>query len=45
MRGNFIQIVKMDLMRKDGGRRQATTTDDGRPNFKKFKKVSQLTKT
>jgi len=41
MRGNFIQIVKMDLMRKDGGRKQAETADDGRPNFKKFKKVSR----
>jgi hypothetical protein len=42
MRGNFIQIVKMDLMRKDGGRKVASVTDDGRPNFKKFKKVGFL---
>ena len=40
MRGNFIQIVRMDLMRKDGGRRVASVADDGKPNFKKFKKVS-----
>lgn len=40
MRGNFIEIIRVDLMRKDGGRKQATTTDDGTPNFKKFKKVS-----
>jgi hypothetical protein len=40
MRGNFIQIVRMDLMRKDGGRRVASIADDGKPNFKKFKKVS-----
>jgi len=39
MRGNFIQIVRMDLMRKDGGRRVAGSIDDGKPNFKKFKKV------
>lgn len=44
VRGNFIQIVKMDLMRKDGGRKQAEVADDGRPNFKKFKKVSWLFK-
>jgi hypothetical protein len=40
MRGNFIQIVRMDLMRKDGGRKVAGSVDDGKPNFKKFKKVS-----
>jgi hypothetical protein len=40
MRGNFIQIVRMDLMRKDGGRRVASGVDDGKPNFKKFKKVA-----
>lgn len=40
MRGNFIQIVRMDLMRKDGGRKVATGVDDGKPNFKKFKKVA-----
>jgi hypothetical protein len=42
MRGNFIQIVRMDLMRKDGGRRVAVTADDGKPNFKKFKKVCHV---
>ena len=42
MRGNFIEIIRVDLMRKDGGRKEATTTDDGRPNFKKFKKVSAV---
>ena len=42
MRGNFIQIVRMDLMRKDGGRKVAGSVDDGKPNFKKFKKVSLL---
>jgi hypothetical protein len=40
MRGNFIQIVRMDLMRKDGGRKVASGVDDGKPNFKKFKKVA-----
>lgn len=39
LRGNFIEIIRVDLMRKDGGRKEAMTTDDGRPNFKKFKKV------
>lgn len=39
MRGNFIEIIRVDLMRKDGGRKEAATTDDGRPNFKKFKKA------
>jgi hypothetical protein len=43
MRGNFIQIVRMDLMRKDGGRKVASGVDDGKPNFKKFKKVTLLT--
>lgn len=41
LRGNFIEIIRVDLMRKDGGRKQAETADDGRPNFKKFKKVSE----
>lgn len=44
MRGNFIQIVKKDMFRKDGGTkvadRTAAVADDGRPNFKKFKKAS-----
>ena len=39
MRGNFIQVVKMDLFRKDGGRKEGLRDDAGRPNFKKFKKV------
>ena len=38
MRGNFIQIIKKDLFRKDHPK-EAQTVDDGRPNFKKFKKV------
>ncbi|KAK8844689.1 hypothetical protein IAR55_006538 [Kwoniella newhampshirensis] len=41
LRGNFIQIVRKDLFRKDLGERaerDMTTVDDGRPNFKKFKK-------
>ncbi|ORY23559.1 hypothetical protein BCR39DRAFT_549174 [Naematelia encephala] len=36
-RGNFIQIVKKDLFRKDA-RRETVSVDNGRPNFKKFKK-------
>jgi hypothetical protein len=44
MRGNFIQIVRKDLFRKDGGRKEAMAGDEqdqsGKPNFKKFKKVS-----
>ena len=47
LRGNFIQIVRKDLFRKDKpldryigvGRERL---DDGRPNFKKFKKVRQV---
>jgi len=38
LRGNFIQIVKTDLYRKDVGRKDAVRVEDGRPNFKKFKK-------
>jgi hypothetical protein len=40
MRGNFIQVVKKDLFRKDLGRKEPVRVDDGRPNFKKFKKAS-----
>jgi hypothetical protein len=44
MRGNFIQIVRKDLFRKDGGRKEAVAGDEQdqsrKPNFKKFKKVS-----
>lgn len=39
LRGNFIEIIRVDLFRKDGGRKEAVVMDDGRPNFKKFKKV------
>lgn len=39
MRGNFIEIIRVDLMRKDGGRKEPAIHNDGRPNFKKFKKV------
>lgn len=42
MRGNFIEVVKKDLFRKDAPRKTLPVTDDGRPNFKKFKKVSFL---
>jgi hypothetical protein len=47
MRGNFIQVVKVDLFRKDGGRKVGVGAGDevgvdGRPNFKKFKKASCL---
>nr|XP_018266236.1 uncharacterized protein I303_00211 [Kwoniella dejecticola CBS 10117]OBR88394.1 hypothetical protein I303_00211 [Kwoniella dejecticola CBS 10117] len=39
MRGNFIQIVRKDLFRKDkAGEKEVPRVDDGRPNFKKFKK-------
>lgn len=46
MRGNFIQIVRKDLFRKDGGRKEAVAAagdeqdQSGKPNFKKFKKVN-----
>lgn len=40
MKGNFIQIIRKDLFRKDTGEK-VQQVDDGRPNFKKFKKVSR----
>ena len=43
LRGNFIQIVKKDLYRRDLGRKDAVRVEDGRPNFKKFKKVCHVT--
>jgi hypothetical protein len=39
MTGNFITIVKRDLFRKDLGQKRVEVLDDGKPNFKKFKKV------
>ena len=39
LRGNFIEIVRKDLYRKDLGQAAPVRVDDGRPNFKKFKKV------
>jgi hypothetical protein len=41
MRGNFIQIVRKDLFRKDGGRKEVGAAEEmaGKPNFKKFSKV------
>ncbi|KAK4684742.1 hypothetical protein P7C73_g5427, partial [Tremellales sp. Uapishka_1] len=43
--GNFITIVRKDLLRKDLGKdREAQTIDDGRPNFKKFKKKNIVRK-
>ena len=42
LRGNFIQIIRKDLFRKDLSAletRPPPVIDDGRPNFKKFKKV------
>ena len=42
MTGNFIQIVRKDLYRKDLGKKKGTVVDDGLPNFKKFKKVSAV---
>jgi len=39
LRGNFIEIVRKDLYRKDLGMAAPARVDDGRPNFKKFKKV------
>ena len=40
MRGNFIQVVRTNLFRKDLGKaKERARIDDGRPNFKKFKKV------
>lgn len=38
-RGNFIEIVRKDLFRHDPPRVSVPVADDGRPNFKKFKKV------
>lgn len=38
-KGNFIEIVRKDLFRKDVPK-VAQTVNDGQPNFKKFKKVS-----
>ena len=41
--GNFIQIVKVDLFRKDGGgKKKVQQVDDGRANFKKFRKASEI---
>ncbi|WWD22759.1 hypothetical protein CI109_107252 [Kwoniella shandongensis] len=45
LRGNFIQIVRKDLFRKDIGEKADRTVgrvDDGRPNFKKFKKKNVI---
>lgn len=39
MRGNFIEVVRKDLFRKDSPK-VPQMVEDGRPNFKKFKKVS-----
>ena len=39
LRGNFIQIIRKDLMRKDLGRSKPSCIADGRVNYKKFKKV------
>ncbi|WVQ64386.1 uncharacterized protein L199_002551 [Kwoniella botswanensis] len=41
LKGNFIQIVRKDLFRRDKndiGNREVVRVDDGKPNFKKFKK-------
>ncbi|WVQ82608.1 hypothetical protein IAT38_004739 [Cryptococcus sp. DSM 104549] len=39
MRGNFIEVVKMPLFRKDlGEKKEREVVDSGKPNFKKFKK-------
>lgn len=40
LRGNFIEVVRKDLLRKDGGTKTAVVEDHGKVNFKKFKKVS-----
>lgn len=39
LRGNFIEVVRKDLFRKDSPK-VPQMVEDGRPNFKKFKKVS-----
>lgn len=39
MRGNFIEVVRKNLFRKDSPK-VPQMVEDGRPNFKKFKKVS-----
>ncbi|WVO16047.1 hypothetical protein L204_103712 [Cryptococcus depauperatus] len=39
LRGNFIEVIRRDLFRKDLRQRKPTQVyDDGKPNFKKFKK-------
>ena len=44
IRGNFMVVIESDdILRKDGGRREAAPIqDNGVPNFKKFKKVRGL---
>lgn len=42
LRGNFIEIIRVDLMRKDGGRKEPVRSDQGVPNFKKFKKACRI---
>ncbi|KAL7420219.1 hypothetical protein Q5752_005186 [Cryptotrichosporon argae] len=45
IKGNFIEIVRRDLFRKDlGQRKEPVRVDDGRPNFKKFKKKNIIRK-
>ncbi|WVQ94224.1 hypothetical protein IAU59_001302 [Kwoniella sp. CBS 9459] len=45
LRGNFIRIIRKDMFRKDLGHdKQAERVNDGRPNFKKFKKKDVVRK-
>ncbi|KAG9312591.1 hypothetical protein JVU11DRAFT_6988 [Chiua virens] len=40
MQGNFMRVIELDLFQRDASRQKtATRTYDGRPDFKKFKKV------
>lgn len=41
LKGNFIEVVRRDLFRKDTPK-VPQMVEDGRPNFKKFKKVSSI---
>ncbi|WVF66616.1 hypothetical protein IAT40_001356 [Kwoniella sp. CBS 6097] len=46
LRGNFIKIIRRDMFRKDlGTNKQSERVDDGRPNFKKFKKKDVVRRT
>ena len=39
LRGNFMVVMDLEVFRRNSGHVHTTRTYDGRPNFKKFKKV------